>query len=434
VTISLDYDKSLSERAARVLTSSVGARASWMPAGIPIFFSRAKGARLWDTNGREYIDYMCGFGPNLLGYGDPRIEAAAERQRVMGDTMTGPAPVMVDLAERFVATVSHADWALFCKNGVDSTSIALRIARAQTGKRRVLVATHAYHGAAPWCTLLKTGVLPEERAHRTEYVYNDVASLNAAAADAGNDLAAIFATAFKHDTFADQELMRPEFARRCRELCDLTGALLVVDDVRAGFRLARDCSWTLVGVQPDLSCWSKAIGNGYPISAILGSESAREGVSKLPITATYWTQAVPMAAALATLEVVRETDYLEHMIKLGEALKTGLGERATDHGFVLRQTGPAQMPMILFEDDPDFRLGMAFGSAMVERGIIFHPIHTMFLCAAMTKDDITRTIEAADGAFADLAKRRSKIEPHREFLALMGRFNKANTDSWIKSA
>ena len=417
----------LLKRAARVLSPSMygtvyGRLANpLMPSDAPQFFARAKGAKLWDVDGREYIDFLCALGPNLLGYGDPRIEAAAERQRALGDTMMGPGPVLVELAEKLVETVSHADWALFAKNGVDATNAALLISRAQTGRRRVLVAIDAYHGAAPWCTPVTAGVLPEQRAHRATYTYNDVSSLEAAVADAGDDLAAIFATGFKHDGLGGQELPQPEYARRCRELCDRTGALLVVDDVRAGFRLARDCSWALVGVQPDLSCWSKAIANGYALSAVLGSDRAREGAAKTFISGTYWWQAVPMAAAIATLNVIRETPYLEHTVELGERLRTGLDERARAHGFELNQTGPVQMPHILFREDPDIRLGVAFAHAMIGRGIFLTVLHNLFLCAALTHEDIARTLDAADGAFADMARRRAKIEPHPAVLRMWER-------------
>lgn len=410
--------KSLLDRAARVIAPCVyGSPYGRVgnpiePVGTPQFFARAKGARLWDVDGREYIDFVCGLGPNLLGYCDPRIEAAAQRQRALGDTMSGAAPVMVELAESLLKTISHADWVLFAKNGVDVTSAALRIARAQTGKRRVLVATGSYHGAHSWCTPVTVGVLPEERAHRAEYRYNDVASLESAVHDAGDDLAAIFATGFKHDTFTVEELPRTEYARRCRELCDRTGALLIVDDVRAGFRLARDCSWALVGVNPDLSCWSKAIANGYALSALLGSKRASDGAAQALVSGTFWLQAVPMAASLATLEVIRETNYLEHTVELGQMLRSGLDERAATHGFELSQSGPVQMPLIQFEQDPDFRFVMAFASAMISRGIYILPHHNMFLCAAMTKDDITQTIEVANDVFVDMAKHRSKIEVH----------------------
>lgn len=413
-------DDSLHERAVRVLAPCVYnsplARSAntLMPEGTPRFLSRADGARVWDADGREYIDFLCAMGPNLLGYNHPQVEAAAQRQRKLGDTMTGPAPVMVDLAETLVATITHADWALFAKNGVDVISTALKIARAHTERRHVLVASGSYHGAHSWCTPVTAGVLPEERAHRIEFKYNDVASLEAAVDAAGGDLAAIFATAFKHDNFVDQQLPRIEYARRCRELCDQTGALLVVDDIRAGFRMVRDCSWELVGVRPDLSCWSKALANGYALSALLGSKNTLAGASKTFVSGTYWIQAVPMAAALATLDVIEHTDYLEHCVALGAMLRAGLEDRATAHGFKLRQTGPVQMPSILFEEDPNLRLSMAFCSRMMRSGIYIVPHHNLFLCAAMREDDIAQTIDAADKALFDMATRREHIQPHRE--------------------
>lgn len=412
------HEDSLLDRAARVIApcafGSTFARIGnpIMPAGTPQFFSRANGARLWDVDGREYLDFLCGYGPNLFGYNHPQIEAAAARQRALGDTMSGPAPVMVELAERILETISHGDWVLFAKNGVDVVSAALRIARAQTNKRRVLVATGSYHGAHAWCTPLTKGVLQEERAHRIEYRYNDIASLESAVLDSNNDIAAIFASAFKHDTLTDQELPQPEYARRCRELCDSTGALLVVDDIRAGFRLARDCSWELVGVKPDLSCWSKAIANGYPLSALVGSKNAREGAAQAYLSGTYWIQAVPMAASIATLDLIQRTDYLEHTVELGRMLRAGLDERAAAHGFEMNQTGPVQMPMIQFKQDPDYRLAMAFAESMIQRGVYLLPYHNLFLCAAMNSNDIGQTIEVADAVLSDMARRRLKIQPH----------------------
>jgi glutamate-1-semialdehyde 2,1-aminomutase len=383
-----------------------------MPLGIPQFFARAQGARLWDADGREYIDFLCALGPNLFGYGHPHIEAAAHRQRLQGDTMSGPAPVMVELAEKLVEVVSHADWALFAKSGADVTGAALRIARAQTGNRRFLMASGSYHGAHAWSAPGSPGVLPEEHAFRVEYKYNDVDSLERAATEVDDDLAAIFVTAFRHDFLVEQDVPRADFARRCRELCDRTGALLVIDDIRAGFRIARDCSWEIQGIRPDLSCWSKAIANGYPLSALLGSRNTRLGASRPLLTGTYWVQAVPMAASSATIDLIRQTDYLEKTIELGEMLRTGLTERAAAHGFELTQTGPVQMPMIQVKNDPDFRFSMAFASALIARGIYMVPYHNLFLCAAMTKDDIRQTISAADDALAEMANRRSEIRPH----------------------
>ena len=273
-----------------------------------------------------------------------------------------------------------------------------------------MLAKGAYHGAAPWCTPLKNGTTASDRANQIFYEYNNVESLEAAVRAAGGDLAAIFAAPIKHDTFIDQELPDPAYARRARELCDEHGALLIVDDVRAGFRLARDCSWALVDVKPDLSTWGKAIANGHPISALLGSEIARMAAATIYVTGSYWFSAAPMTASLATLKLISGTDYLERTIALGERLRAGLDESATRHGFALRQTGPAQLPLIMFDDDPTSAKGYLWNNALLKRGVYFHPWHNMFICAAMTEADIDHTLTAADDAFK-VVKQAGPLEP-----------------------
>ncbi len=406
-------DQALRARAEAVIPGGMYGHQSvaLAPDDYPQFFAKAEGARLWDVDGRSYLDYMCAYGPNLFGYGHAEINAAYVRQMEIGDTLTGPTALMVELAERFVDLVTHADWAMFCKNGTDATSMAMVIARAHTRRKTIVLAKGAYHGAAPWCTPRPAGVTKEDRANQVFCDYNDIESLEDAVEKAGDDLAAIFAAPFKHDAFIDQALPDPAYARRARELCDRTGALLVVDDVRAGLRIARDCSWSTVGVRPDLSTWGKCIANGHAISALLGSDVARRAASEVFVTGSYWFQAAPMAAALQTLRLVKETDYLERLERLGARLRTGLDERAAAHGFALRQTGPAQMPLFLFGDDPDLRKGFAWSSAMLERGIYMHPWHNMFLCAAMTEADIDQTLNAADGAFKHLAGVATHLGP-----------------------
>jgi len=394
-------NKALSERAQAVIPMGMYGHQSVMllPDDYPQFFGRAEGAYLWDVDGNRYVDFLCGYGPNLFGYGTKAIDDAYIERVRTGDTMTGPGEAMVELAETMVAQVSHADWAMFCKNGTDATTMAMMIARNHTGKKTIVLAHGAYHGAAPWCTPLKKGTTPSDRANQIFYDYNDVESLEAAVREAGDDLAAIFASPIKHDTFVDQEAPTVEYAKRARELCDEHGALLIVDDVRAGFRLARDCSWSLVGVKPDLSSWGKAIANGHPISALMGADVCRMAAATIYVTGSYWFSTAPMAASLATLKLIRESDYLERTQALGQRLRTGLDEAANRHGFALRQTGPAQMPLIMVDDDPTLAKGYFWNQALIKRGVYFHPWHNMFICAAMTDADIDLTVEAADDAF-----------------------------------
>ena len=415
----MSREDALKLRAQRVFPRGIYGHLSTrsMPENYPQFFTSAKGVRMTGVDGKEYVDYMCAFGLNLFGYGDEEINAAFIEQMLKTDTLTGVSEVMVELAERFTGIVSHADWAIFVKNGTDATTLGAMIARAHTKRDKIIIAEGAYHGAAPWSSG-SPGTTAGERAGRVSCTYNDVESLERAVAEAGDDLAAIFATPFKHDVFIDQAAPDAAYARRARELCDKTGALLVVDDVRAGFKLARDCSWATVGVEPDLSAWGKCIANGHPISALLGSEKARKAAGDVRYTGSFWFQSGPMAAGLVTLDRIMNTPYLENIQALGHALRSGMAAVAQKHGVGLRQTGPVTMPMFLFDDDPDLRKGYRWCGEMVSRGFYMHPFHNMFISNALTMDDVEQTLAAADGAFGALAAAGSDLLPNMRLAAL----------------
>ena len=397
-------DQRLRARARRVVPGGMFGhmRASGLPAGYPQFFERGEGCHLWDVDGRRYVDFMCSWGPIILGHKHPAVTEAVQRQMAAGDCLNGPTERMVELAERLVRLIPHADWALFSKNGTDATTTCVTVARAASGRRKILAARGAYHGAVPWCTPHPLGVTAEDRAHLIEYVYNDVSSLEAAVDKAGDDLAGVIVSAFRHDYGFDQELPSAEFAKRARELCDHKGAALIVDDVRAGFRLTLRGSWDLLGVQPDLSAWSKAIANGYALSAVTGNDSMRDAASRLFVTGSFWCSAVSMAAAVATLDELERIDGPRVMRDLGQRFRDGIAKQAAEAGVGVRQSGPPQMPTILFEDDTDFAIGERFSAEALKRGVYLHPRHNMFLSAAHTVGDIDFALEVTSEAFAAL--------------------------------
>lgn len=402
----IEADLSLRARASKVIPGGMWGHqnAARLPEGYPQYFSRAKGCRTWDANGRCYIDFMCAWGPMILGYSDPDVEAAAARQRELGDGMNGPSARLVELAELFVDTVPHADWAMFSKNGTDATTACVTIARAGTGRRKVLLARGAYHGAIPWCTPSVAGVTEEDRAHLIYYDYNDVESLEAAVDQARGDLAAILVSAFKHDLGKEHVLPSVEFARRARSLATEADAALILDDVRAGLRLHLGGSWETVGVRPDLAAWSKAIANGRALAAVTGNDRFRQAATRIFTTGSFWTAAVAMAASIATINKLRDTDGVERIRAVGQRLRDGLDMQAARHGMRLKQSGPVQMPVFLFEDDADLRIGNRFCLEALARGIYIHPTHTMFLSAAHTDADIDEALAATDEAMAVVAR------------------------------
>lgn len=398
-------DASLRARARAVVPGGMWGHqnAANLPEGYPQFFARGQGSRLWDVDGNEYVDFMCSWGPMILGYRHPAVEAAVQAQLANGDCMNGPGEAMVELAEAMVSTVAHADWVQFQRNGTDATTFCVTLARSATGRRKVLQAVGAYHGALPWSSPALAGATSEDRAHVIGYHYNDTASLRAAADAAGDDLAAIVVSAFKHDLAVDQEMPTRDFANLARALCDAKGAALIVDDVRAGFRVHPGGSWEVVGVRPDLAAWSKAIANGYPLAAVTGNDRFREAATRTFSTGSFWTAATPYAAGVATLRELAASDAIGTMVRMGTLLRDGLDALSRKAGLPLRQTGPVQMPMVLFEDDADFRKANAFCAAALRAGAYFHPKHNMFLSAAHTEDDIAIALRAAEKGFAAAA-------------------------------
>jgi glutamate-1-semialdehyde 2,1-aminomutase len=370
----------------------------------PQFFSRGEGARIWDVDGREFIDLMCSFGPILLGHAHAEVDAAHNATAARGDVLNGPGPEMVELAEHLVDAVPHADWAMFAKNGTDATGLALLTARATTGRRRVLMARHSYHGIAPWALPAEAvGTTPEDHLNTFWFDYNDLDSVEAAVLAAGeDDVAAIVCTAHRHDVFTDQEPVDPAFARGVREICDRLGAALIIDDVRAGVRVDTRGSWEAVGVRPDLSAWSKSLANGYPLAALLGAEPYREAAGRITATGSFWLAAAPMAAALTTLRILDETDGIATMKASGERLQDGLRRLAADHGFGVSVSGPPSMPLLLFADDPDFRKALQWSGHCATRGVYLHPVHNWFLMTAHDTETIDAALERIDLAFGDL--------------------------------
>ena len=404
--------QALQERALKVIPAGMWGhqRVAAMPSGYPQFFTGGKGARVTDVDGHEYIDFMCSWGPIILGHQHPEVEEAVAARWNRGDCLNGPTDQVVELAELLVNTIPMADWAMFQKNGCDATTACVTIARAATGKRKLLLARGAYHGAVPWCSPSLVGVTAEDRAHILSFDYNNTESLAHAVAQAGDDLAAILVAPFRHDLGIRQEEPTSEFVTAIRGHCDSTGAALVLDDVRAGFRLDLGGSWEPFGVRPDLAAYSKAIANGHPLAAVVGNDRFREAAGQIFITGSFWYTGAPMAAAIATIRELQKSGGPELIQASGQRLRDGLQEQSLRHGFELTQSGPPAMPLLQFSRDHDARLGAAFCQEALSRGVYMHHRHNMFLSTAHTFEEIDKALEATDSAFSALAKKRKAYE------------------------
>lgn len=403
-----DYTKSREafKRAAKVIPSGIyghlgPAEGCFVPVeAFPLFSERAEGTYFWDVDGNRFIDYMCAYGPNILGYGDPDVEEAAARQRALGNCTTSPSTVMIDFAELLVDTVASADWAFFAKNGNDVTTMAVMAARAYTHRKKIVFFKGYYHGIAPWTQKIDyAGIIEEDVCNNIYIDWNDITALEEAFENNKGEIAAVIGQPYMHGNFRDNELPLDNFWQKVRKLCTDNGTVLVVDDVRAGFRLDIQGSDHYFGFEADLICFCKALANGHNVSALCGKDFLKNTISSMSYTGSYWLSAVPFAAGIACIEKMKRIGITELLREKGELLKSGLIETAKKHGFDLRVTGPLALPYLRIADTDNLILHQRWIAECVKRGVFFTNHHNHFMNAAMTREDIKQTLEVADEAF-----------------------------------
>ena len=367
----------------------------------PKYCSRAEGTYFWDVDGNRFIDYMCAYGPNILGYNDPDVEEAAARQSEKGNCTTAPSPVMVDFAELLVDTVASADWAFFAKNGNDVTSLAVMTARAHTHRKKIVFFKGYYHGVSPWTQKIDyPGIIEEDVMHNIYVPWNDVDALEEVFAANRGQIAAVIGQPYMHGNFADNVLPAQGFWQKVRALCDENETILIVDDVRAGFRLDIAGSDHYFGFEADLICFCKAIANGHNVSALCGKNFLKSTISGLCYTGSYWMSAVPFAAGIACIEKLKRIDAPKILIDKGEKLKAGLIAAAAEYGYDLHVSGVPSLFYLRLADDPSLMLHQRWIAECVRRGVYLTNHHNHFINAALSDADIAETVEIAKEAFA----------------------------------
>lgn len=395
----------LFKRASEVIPGGIYGHASpavTVPGAFPYFAKSGQGCRYQDVDGNEYIDYMCGYGPILLGHNHPEVDEAAKAVQSKGDCFNHPTEYSIELAEKLVATIDGADWAVFGKNGSDMTSWSLRVAREFTGRKRIAKATHAYHGIDPWCVPGYGGVILEDRSQIDGFTWNDPDSVASLVKKSGDELAAFIITPFHHPAFDDSAEPTESFIEAIHAACSKHGILLILDDVRGGFRLHLEGSHKHYGWQPDLMCYSKAMANGYPIAACLGGQALKVAASKTFLTGSFWNSPVPMAAALKTIEIAIREDLPNRLEQLGTKLVEGMLALGKQKGILLQASGPPAMPYVRVADDPSFHRQQALCSAAIQNGLFLHPHHNWFLGMGHTEEVIEESLRRFERSLLSL--------------------------------
>jgi glutamate-1-semialdehyde 2,1-aminomutase len=338
-----------------------------------------------------------------LGYNDEEVEEAAAKQRALGDCITSPSTKMIDFAELLVDTVASADWAFFAKNGGDTTTLAIMTARAFTRRKKIVFFKRYYHGVSPWSQKIDyPGILEEDVANNIYVPWNDYEKLAEVFEENKGEIAAVISQPYQHGNFVDNELPAEDFWQKVRKLCTDREAVLVIDDVRAGFRLDLAGSDHFFGFEADLICFCKALANGYNVSALCGKDFLRNTVSGLTYTGSYWLSAVPFAAGVACIQKMKRLNLPKLLDEKGNKLKEGLVAAAKKHGYDLRFTGMPALFYLRIANDDSLMLHQRWIAEMVKRGIFLTNHHNHFINHALSDTDIATTVEVADEAFSVL--------------------------------
>ena len=376
----------------------------------PLISSKAQGTYFWDMDGNKYLDFMCAYGPNVLGYGDPDVDRAAMEQLRVGNCTTAPSYKMVECAELLVDTVACADWAFFMKNGTDATTFANLTARAATGRKKTIFLRGYYHGNQPWAMKADyPGILPEEVANNIVVPWFDLNALDQAWDFAKGDIAALIAQPYDHGNFYDNRCASREYWASVREFCTKHGIVLIIDDVRTGFRLDIAGSDHYYGFEADIICFCKALANGYNMSAACGKEFLRAAASSLSYTGSYWMSAEPFAACIACVNKMKTLDTPALFRKLGTRLTDGFRAAAASHGFDLVVSGEPALFYLRIANDDSLMLHQEWVAECVSRGLFITSHHNHFLNAAVTDGDIALAVDIADDAFSVVAARHPDL-------------------------
>lgn len=387
----------LHERACRVIPG--GGHLSGKPLvdvwTTPLYFERARGCRIWDVDGHQYIDYLMAFGAHLLGYAHPDIDAAAEEQGKRGRLVSLNHPLHVELIEGLLPLFPGADMGIFFKTGSEAATAALRIARRATGRRRVVRC--GYHGWHDWCLPTEDFVPAALEEQVLELRPPKPEALRALFAQHPGEIAALILApemVLPHD---------PEIFHQLQAIVHAHGALFIMDEVKTGLRITPGSISERVGVVPDLLAVSKALGNGWPIAVLVGKREVMEAANGMHYSATFHGDTAAMAAARATVAWSQAHDVPRHLERMGQALIDGLngivdqiGVPATAYAEPL----PA-MPFFRFthpDSETNAALTRVFFQQVLAGGILLHPRHMWFLSHAHTASDVERTLTVAEGA------------------------------------
>jgi glutamate-1-semialdehyde aminotransferase len=404
--LNITKSQKLFEEATTLVPGGVlGARkpSDFIEGEYPIFLEYGKGSRLTDVDGNEYIDFLCGYGPIILGYREEEVDNAVIAQlKDKGFCFTLTQRYQNQLAKKLKELVPSAEMSIFLKTGSDATTASIRIARAYTN--RIKVVRCGYHGWHDWCVEMKGGIPQKFYEDVYEFRYNKLDQLKELMAKYGEETAAIIMTPFGHPNHQKMEEPQPGFLEGVREIANRYGAVLVFDEVRTNFRLSMGGAQKLYGVTPDLSVLGKSMANGYAISAVSGkTEVMMTAAQKLFISSTFFPNSDGFVAALKTIEILERENVIDKIWEKGNRFLKKVRDLISKYHVGAELTGVAPMFYITFKKDEAETHRTRrddFYTQLIRRGIFLHPHHHGYISYRHTEQDLDTTAQAIDDALA----------------------------------
>ncbi|MCL2434877.1 MAG: aminotransferase class III-fold pyridoxal phosphate-dependent enzyme [Lentimicrobiaceae bacterium] len=408
--LKLDLSNKMYESALNIIPGAVaGIRRpyNFVPGEYPIYFESAKGGKVTDVDGNEYLDFLCAYGPIIIGHREEEIDnAAIEQMRNKGFCFSLTQPTQNKLAKKLIELIPSAEMAVFVKTGSDATTAAIRVARAATDK--VKVARCGYHGWHDWCVEVKGGIPQKFFEDVYEFHYNDLDGLEDIMKEHGNDMAAIMITPVGHPLADTVQMPKPGFLEGVRALADKYGTVLIFDEIRSGFRVSIGGAQKLFGVTPDISVFGKAMGNGYPIGAVVGKrEFMKVLADKVFLSSTFFPNSMEQVACLKTIEMLERDHILDVVAEKGNMFGKLIEEVVKKSGYDVEFTGAPWMPFITFNKDKDGlykKLRPAFYTELIRRKVFLQPYHHGYVCYRHTDEDLRYAVDMIAESFGELKK------------------------------
>jgi len=369
---------------------------NFVPGEYPTFFERGKGGLMWGPDGNEFIDFLCGYGPVILGHAEDELDQAVAAHMKQGFCFNLAQKWQNILAKKVCSIIPSAEQCFFVKTGSGATTAALRLARYYTGRNVVL--QHGYHGWGDWCAPVHGGI-PEHVYNDTiRFPYNDLDALEKLIEEHKDRVAAIMMTPYSHELNHDMESPKAGYLEGVRALATKHDIVLVFDEIRTGFRVAIGGMQEKYKVTPDLCTMGKAMGNGYAIAMVCGKKELMQSMidGKVFISSTYFPNSLEMVAALKVIEIMERENVIDSIWKRGEGIMKKISTAIEDTKAKAHLSGIPPMWFISFpnvegEGSKVYReRRVKFFTECIQRGLFMQPYHHAYIAWRHTDERLEK--------------------------------------------